>query len=342
MRIWIAGAGGIGSVVGARLVGAPAVEVVFVDSWIDHVAAMNDTGLVVDYPQGTVRVQVSAVHLSEVATVAEPDVVLLCVKSFQTSDTVTAIRPFLREEAFVVSLQNGLNEETIAELIGSTRTVGAIALFDGALVEPGHASQVRGNPLVIGELDGRVTPRLKQLAEVLKVSVPITLSTNIWGELWSKLIRNLVLTTVGGVTGMGFGALVTDTKARRVGLRLGSEAVRIAQALKVDLVERELFDAKPAAFSSTFGSPEFQGLEEHFRSEYEHLPRLRSSMLVDLLKGRPTEIEYLSGYAVRKGRELGIPTPFNSLMLALGKELERGVGKPSPEHLDRFDSLLAS
>lgn len=336
MRIWIVGAGGIGCVLGARLVGVPDLEVLFIDTWAENVAKMRSDGLTVEYPGETKRVRVSAFHVSDVATVVPPDAVLLCVKAFQTDDAVEAIRPCLAENAYVVSLQNAINEERIAEIIGHRRTVGAIVLFDGALVGPAHASQIRSKPLVMGELDGTVSERLERLATFLRASVPVVLSTNIWGELWSKLVRNLVLTTVSAVTGMGFGQLAVDPVARRLGLRLGAEAVRVALALKVPLVDRELFASPPEAFLAPVGSAEFAKLEENCRVEYEPLPRLRGSMLQDLEKGRPTEIDQMSGYIVRKGADLGIATPANATMLALIKDLERGAISPSPSLLDRF------
>lgn len=340
MKMWIAGAGGIGCVLGARLAGQPGVEITFVDPWQEHVDAMTRSGLTVDYPNELVHVRVNAVHVSQAGTLPSPDVVLLCVKSFQTEPVLTALRPFLGNESFVVSLQNGLNEEAIARIVGMDRTMGAIVLFDGSLIGPGHAAQVRTKPLVLGELGGETTRRIEGLATVLRASVAVLISQNIWGDLWSKLVRNLALTTVGAATGKGFGYLATDQRARRVGLLLSREAVQVAQLLDVRLVEHELFDSPPSSFLSRVGSSAFDAIEARYRAEYENLPLLQSSMLLDLQRGRQTEIDYMSGHIVRKGEELGVATPFNACMLALVHEMERGEVRPSPEALSRFDALI--
>jgi len=183
VRIWIAGAGGIGCVLGGRLLEHATADVTFVDTWAEHVDAMNERGLTVDYPGETRHFTVNAFHLTALERAPRPDVVLLCVKSYQTAEVVRAVAPFLSAGAYVVSLQNAINEDAIAEIVGSERTVGAIVLFDGALIGPAHASQIRTKPLVIGELNGSVTARLETLSSLLRSSVPIVLSTNIWGEL---------------------------------------------------------------------------------------------------------------------------------------------------------------
>jgi 2-dehydropantoate 2-reductase len=130
-----------------------------------------------------------------------------------------------------------------------------------------------------------------------------------------------------------------DERARRVGLLLAGEAVLIARRMGVRLVKKELFESEPEAFLSAPGSAAFQKLEDNYRTEYEPLQDLRGSMLQDLEKGRPTEVEHMSGFVVRKGEELGIATPANRTMLAVVKELERKEVRPTHALLERFSSL---
>jgi len=131
-----------------------------------------------------------------------------------------------------------------------------------------------------------------------------------------------------------------DPLARRVGLRLGGEAVRVARALNVQLVTKELFDVEPEVFLSPIGSLAFEKLEANYRTEYESLKTLRGSMLQDIEKGRPTEIDYMSGYIVRQGAKLGIPAPANEIMLSLVRDLEAGRLHPDRSLLQRFSSVL--
>ncbi len=304
--------------------------IVVVDSWREHVAAMRTSGLTVDYPDGPVHVEpLEAWHLTEMASIGEPpEVVLLAVKSYQTAEVVTAIKPYLTESSPIVSLQNCINEDTIASIVGPDRTIGAMVRFDGALKGPGHSSATRKERrLVIGELDGRITPRLQDIATVLSNSVTTDLSDNIWRELWSKLVRNTEVNAVAVVTGMGMGEIVVDSTARRFSIALGMETVKVALELGMELDQAEL-DGPAGAYLQPLGSKETDDLEEHFRSLFEPYPHVKASMLQDVEKGRPTEIDFMNGHVVKKGSELGVPTPLNAEMVRLVKEVEAGRRRP--------------
>lgn len=342
MAYWVVGAGGIGCAIGARL--AQHHPLVFVDSWRENVEAMRESGLTVDYPDGPIHVEpVRAWHLDELASIAEPpEVVLLAVKSYQTADMVTALLPYLTESSPVVSLQNCINEDTIASIAGPNRTIGAMVRFDGAMKGPGHGSATRKERrLVIGELDGRITKRLEEIGAVLSQSVHTDLSDNIWRELWSKLVRNTEVNAISVIGGLGMGQIVTDPTARRLAIALGMETVKVALKLGIELDPTEL-DGPPEAYLEPFGSPAVDGLEDHFRRMFEAYPQVKASMLQDVEKGRPTEIDYMNGYVARKGGELGIPTPLNAEMVRLVKEVEEGKRRPDHQAVaDVFAPLLS-
>lgn len=317
---------------------------IFVDSWRENIEAMRESGLTVDYPDGPVHVDpVRAWHLSELASINEaPDVVLLAVKSYQTADMVTAMLPYLTESSPIVSLQNCINEDTIASIAGAHRTIGAMVRFDGAMKGPGHGSATRKERrLVIGELDGRITERLEGIGQVLSQSVHTDLSDNIWRELWSKLVRNTCVNAISVVGGLGMGQIVTDPTARRLGIALAMETVKVALKIGIELDETEL-DGPPEAYLEPLGSPAVDRLEDHFRRMFEAYPQVKTSMLQDVEKGRPTEIDFMNGYVVRKGGELGIPTPLSAEMVRLVKEVEQGKRRPDRQAVaDVFGPLLA-
>jgi 2-dehydropantoate 2-reductase len=343
MAYWVVGAGGIGCAIGARL--AQHHPLVFVDSWRENVEAMRQSGLTVDYPDGPIHVEpVNAWHLSELASIGEPpEVVLLAVKSYQTADIVTALLPYLTESSPVVSLQNCINEDTIASIAGPNRTIGAMVRFDGAMKGPGHGSATRKERrLVIGELDGRITTRLEEIGAVLSQSVHTDLSDNIWRELWSKLVRNTEVNAISVIGGLGMGQIVTDPTARRLAIALGMETVKVALKLGIELDPTEL-DGPPEAYLEPFGSPAVDGLEDHFRKMFEAYPQVKTSMLQDVEKGRPTEIDYMNGHVVKKGGELGIPTPLSAEMVRLVKDVEHGKRRPDPQAVaDVFAPLLSA
>jgi 2-dehydropantoate 2-reductase len=257
-----------------------------------------------------------------------PDVVLLAVKSYETADACRAILPYLTDHTSIVSLQNGLNEETIAAVVGQERTVGAICLFDAALLEPGHACQRRpGGKLVIGELTGNLTPRLHELASDLRVSMSVETTANIWGHLWSKLIRNVMINAVAAATGMGLGEMERNAVCRRFCVALGAEAIRVALAERIDLVTDDLYGHPPENYLDSPDSDSFRSVEESFARAYQSQPS-HPSMLQDVLKGRRTEIEHINGYVVKRGRDLGIATPLNSEIVRLVQEIEAGRRTP--------------
>lgn len=343
MAYWLVGAGGVGCAVGGRL--AQSLNVVFIDSWREHVDAINHDGLRIDYAKDPIAVRVPAFYLSEMGRISDPPTaVLLAVKSYQTAETCDAILPYLMADTPVVSLQNCINEEVIAQKVGEQRTIGAICLFDGALIGPGHAMQRKvGGRLVIGELNGDDSSRIQLLRQQLTASMPVDVTFNIWGELWSKLTRNTMINAVTAATGEGIGKLVLDPTARGLCVRLGAEAIRVALAQQMQLVRAELYGHDPEDFLQDPRTATFAAVEDSFKKAYEHHPELKASMLQDVIKGRRTEIEYMNGHVVRKGEELGVATPLNREMVRLVKEIENGDRLPNKAIIgDHFAAMIGN
>jgi 2-dehydropantoate 2-reductase len=326
-RFWIVGAGGIGCTLGARL--ARHHDVLLVDPWREHMEAIRANDLTVEYPDEKVTVAVDTACISDLGSVdEEPRAVLLAVKSYQTEETVLALLRHLGPGTPIVSLQNCINEDVIAGLVGADRTIGAMVRFDGALLGPGHARATRTERrLAVGELDGAVTDRVRALQRVLSCSVDTDISQNIWGELWAKLVRNAAVNAVSVIGRFGMGQLVTTPLARRVALAAGMETVRVALALGIVLDPTEL-DGPPEAYLRPFDSPETDVLEATLQQKFGAYPTVKASMLQDIEKGRKTEIEQMNGYVVKRGREVGVRTPVNHELVKLVEAVESGSGLP--------------
>jgi 2-dehydropantoate 2-reductase len=323
VRYWIVGAGGIGCALGARL--AQHHEVLFVDGWREHVDAIRTRGLTVDYPDARVTVAVDAVHTADLGALDErPAAVLLAVKSYQTRDAVSGVLAHLDPDTPIVSLQNCINEQVIADIAGPERTIGAMVRFDGALRGPGIGSATRRERrLAIGELDGSMTDRIRALQEVLATSVATDVTPNIWGELWSKLARNSQVNALSVIGGLGLGQVVTNPVSRRLAMALGMETVRVALELGIELDPNEL-DGPPQAYLEPLGSPIANALEANLQKKFEGYPGVEPSMLQDVRKGRKTEIDQMNGHVVDQGVMHGVPTPLNAEVVRLVKEVERG------------------
>lgn len=330
---WVVGVGGIGAALGARLAcAAPDGDVLLVDGWADNVAAIADRGLTVEYADGTVVVNAPAVTLDELARGAypAPDIVILAVKSYQTAGTVALLEPLIGPDTLVVSAQNGLNEDVIADQVGSERTIGAICLFDGALVAPGRARQRRTDgKMVIGTLDGARGGRLDDVAARLLTAVEVEICDNIYGELWTKIIRNGMINGVCALAGCDVGTAASDDDMLSIIVALGVEGVRVARALGVALVEADLYGASIADFERGFDDPSsFERAAAKVRAEYLSFGQVVPSMAQDVAKSRPTEIEFLNGVVAAKGLGLGLPTPTNTGIVAAVRAIEGTEHRP--------------
>jgi 2-dehydropantoate 2-reductase len=331
--VWVVGVGGIGAALGARLAhSAPEGDVLLVDGWAENVAAIVENGLEVEYADGTVLVRAPAVTLEELAGGAHPApaVVILAVKSYQTAGTVALLKPLIGPDTLVVSAQNGLNEDVIADLIGPERTIGAICLFDGALAAPGRARQRRTDgKMVIGELDSARPGRLDGVAARLRTAVEVEICDNIYGELWTKIIRNGMINGVCALAGCDVGTAASDDHMLSIIVALGVEGVRVARALGVTLAEADLYGASVADFERGFDDPtSFERVAAKVRAEYLRFAQVIPSMAQDVAKSRPTEIEFLNGVVAAKGLALGLPTEVNTGIVTAVQAIEGTEYRP--------------
>ncbi|HEU4599685.1 MAG TPA: 2-dehydropantoate 2-reductase N-terminal domain-containing protein, partial [Solirubrobacterales bacterium] len=223
-RIWVVGAGGIGSVAAGKL--GSGASCTMIDGWPANVDEVRANGMRVAYPEGAVQVAHPIYGEDEIERIPDPpDFVLLAVKSHRTRECVELLLPRLGEDSVVVSLQNGVNEDLIADLVGRERTLGAVVDFGAEMAGPGR---VRGYALdagmLVGELDGEITPRLRHLAGLFDAEIPVEPTDNIWGALWSKLMVNVQVNALCALSGLPTDRLAEDRPLRRTAIGLAMEA----------------------------------------------------------------------------------------------------------------------
>src|SRR5687768_14022331 len=300
MRIAILGAGAIGSVVGGMLTRA-GVDVTLVDQWPDHIEAMKRHGLRLSGTCGEHAIPVQAVHLHELQSVGEPfDAIFLAVKSYDTEWAAQLAAGYLRQPDGVV---------------GRNRTLGCVIVISAGMYEPGHAIRTDTTSVgfKIGELDGRETPRAQALAKILGGVAVTHVTTNLWGERWSKLAVNCMGNALAGLSGLGSAEIRLEPGPRRIAIQLGAEAVRVGSALG-----HEIEPLIGIAAQRIVDAAEGRGLAEveaDLAAEAKRRTGGRPSLLQDVLKGRRTEIDFLNGYVVAQGRTVGVPTPFNEAIV---------------------------
>jgi len=341
-RIVFVGAGAMGSFIGAFLARA-GEDVTLIDPWSEHVAAINSDGVRLGGTQGEDTVRVRALTLTGVQALVRErpvDIAFLCVKSYDTQWATAMIRPYLAPNGFIVSLQNCINEERIAAVAGWDRTVGCIASTIGVGLEgPGHVVrtwQPGGKAYTVfrvGEVHGRITPRVREVARLLSIVDSTEVTTDLWGERWSKLAANGMHNGLAAVTGQGHRGVYGSERLRRIALRLGGEAVKIGRALgfcvdsvrgiRADLLVRAL-DGDGAALAEAEAAVE----KMITRATEAGTP----STAQDVAKGRRTEIDYINGEVVTRAAAIGLAAPTHAALVALVRRVAAGEIAPAPEN----------
>ena len=347
-RVAIVGAGAVGGSIGAKLAAAGR-DVRLIDSWVEHIEKVRHEGLRINEPGGSTTVRVDALHLSDVQSLIRTpiDVALICTKSYDTAWAAMMMRPYMSSTGCMVSVQNSLNEEDIAAVIGWDRTLGCIAsTISVAVPRAGEVCRVRtpgGDTYTVfrvGEAHGRVTPRARGIAKLLSAVDSAKVTTNLWGERWAKLVTNSMHHGILGSTGISDHDLMKNTGTRRLAIRCAGEAISVAQALGHQIEPILRMPAKrwlAAAHGDVNALKEIEAgwITWMERSKEPHY----GSIGQDLAKGRRTEIDYVCGYVASKGAQIGVPTPAQSALLALVKRVERGEIERS---MDNIAPLLPS
>jgi len=344
-KIAIVGTGAVGGYAGAHMAQA-GEDIVFIDFWPENVEMMRTKGLRIshirDVPEFTVPVK--ALHVTDVQALAKQapiDIAFVCVKAYDTAWATTMIAQYLSPGGFVVSLQNCMNEEAVASIVGWGRTMGAIASsITVDLCEPGHVRRAAGKSgskhtvFRVGEVHGRITGRLKEVHRLVAYADSAHMTTNLWGERWSKLVTNVMGNGLSACTGLLSKDIIADVALRHFSSRLGSEAIRVGQALGYEL--EEILHLPPETIARAGeGDPEAtRTVDEHRLADAskgggEHRP----SMGQDMIKGRRTEIEFLNGFVALRGEEIGLPTPANAALTDIVKRVERGELQPDKRHI---------
>ena len=346
-RIAVVGAGALGGYAGGTLAHL-GHDVTLIDPWPEQIEIIRKRGLELDGMTPEERFVVKkakTLHVTEVQALAKTpiDVAIVAMKSYDTLWATALIAPYLSEQGFVVSLQNCMNEETIASVVGWGRTVGAVAsMISVDLYEAGKIRRTMpkgGDKYTIfriGEPHGRITPRVEELVEWFSGIDSAKATTNLWGERWSKLVQNSMGNGVTAATGLSTPACGANEKIRRFQIALAGEAIRVGQALgytleKVRAIEPEKFVRAIEGDKAALAEIETAMIPKEGANPRGDIQR--PSMAQDIIKGRRTEIDAMNGLIARKGKEVGVPAPSHEKLAAIVTRVERGEVKPSPSLL---------
>lgn len=310
MKIAIVGTGAMGSVY-AGLFASAGHEVWAIDRWREHVDAMRKNGLRVEGASGDRTVRVNAT--SEPRDAGPCDLVVLATKAMHVADAAGSLKPLLKPETPVLSIQNGLGgPDTAASILGKDRVmVGVVGGFGASMRAPGHAHHNGWELVRLGEYGGmsggRITERLRQVEDVWRgAGFRVKVFDDIDQLVWEKLLCNCAYSGPCAIAGCTVGEVMADPDLSRISAACATEGFSVALKKQIRLG----FD-DPVAYVREFGSK---------------IPNARPSVLLDLLAKRKSEIDVINGSIPRVGREVGVAAPVNEAITALVHVKERQAG----------------
>jgi 2-dehydropantoate 2-reductase len=299
MKIAIIGTGAMGSVY-AGILGDGANEVWAVDRWVEHVHAMRTHGLTVEGASGSRTVRVHAT--SDPADAGICDLVVISTKAMDVEAAAVAAKPLLGPDTVVLPIQNGLGSaDRIAAILGEEPVaIGVAGGFGASIVRPGHVHHNGWELIRLGERHGPATERVRRVAKTwADAGFRVQVYDDVDQLIWEKLICNVCFSGTCAILERTIGDVLDDPSAWEVASGCAEEAYIVARARGITLA----FD-DPVAYTRAFG---------------EKLPDARPSMLLDLIAGRPCEIDVINGAIPPAARELGLAAPVNETVTALVK-----------------------
>lgn len=325
------GAGAIGSSVGADLTRA-GHDVTLIDQWPAHVEAMKAAGLRVLMKDEELQIPVQAMHLCDLAAAKLAfDMVFLACKSNDHRWLTEFIKPYLKHDGVLIGTQNGMNDDSIASIIGRERTVGCVVELQAELFTPGliqRNTTRQGTWFAVGELDGAATPRIREIEAMMRNVGKCEATGNIYGAKWTKLIANTMTMGPFGLLGLRNFEAVALPGMFDISVKLGKESLAVGAALGYRM--EPLFGLRADEFA---GSSD-ENLVTTMKTLMSHVGGGRTAPIHDHLKGRISEMEYIPGVVAKKGRELGIATPCNDAVVEIDRLINSGQLKMDPSNLE--------
>lgn len=330
MELIIWGAGAIGGTLGAYLI-RDGHDVLFVDIAEDHVSAINENGLQIVGPIEEFQVEAKAVTPENLE--GQHDIFLLCTKAQHTAQATDAIKPHLSDDGFIMSVQNGLNELIIQDIIGKEQTVGAFVNFGADYHAPGKIFYGGRGAVVLGELDGSITDRLKQMESILlKFDKNTKITDDLFGYLWGKEAYGAML-FITALTNESIADALADPTYRDLYILSAQEILQVAD--KSGIVPRPFNGFEPDVFlanDTTKMNASIDALVEFNRKS----AKTHSGIWRDLaVRKRKTEVAMFDTI-LAEGKKVGVTMPFTRHWIEMIHEIEDGKREMSVANLDEL------
>lgn len=333
LSIAVIGGGAIGGITAAYLKNA-GLDVELVCKYPEKAEQVKTKGLHIVGVRGEHYVSMNAVADVEQLS-GKKDIVFIVTKAYDMPDAARRVLPLLKDDSLVVSMQNGICVEAMADIVGKERTVGCVIGWGSTMLPDGALNMTSEGDFVIGGLDP--DKDVSPVKEVLDAMLPTSVSDNIISDLYSKMVINSCITSTGVLSGLYLGDILKKRVARNIFVSIIREAIAVADAMKLIV---KPYGGKIDYYSLIKGDSLPARLKRHviIRIIGFKYRRLKSSSLQSLSRGKPTEVDYFNGYIAKKGDEYGVPTPVNDRIVEMIKEIESGKRKTDPANF--FDKGL--
>ncbi len=327
-KIAVVGAGAIGGITAACLQKSGLdVEVVYKHQ--NTTDGINSTGLHVFGLRGDETVMVKVVkEISELS--GKKDLVLLATKATECLEAARELLPFLHVDSHVVSMQNGICETALAEVLGESRVIGCVVDWSATMLTPGELELTNEGEFIIGPIDSGELTQLAPIQTILQTVMPTRISDNILAELYSKLVLNACMNSLCVVTGLEISHLLKLKSGRKLFIGIMREALAVAEAAGIRIPPGRL------NFYKFLNPPNLLGDIKRYlflRIMAAVSKKIKLSSMQSIARGRKTEVDFLNGYISNLGRSHQIPTPLNDIMVAMVKEIEHGTRTMSIDNL---------
>jgi 2-dehydropantoate 2-reductase len=333
VQILIVGIGALGGTIAARALRA-GLPVRLAARNTESAAVLRRSGLRVSGLGGEVRAGVIDIAAVEDYGKGDQfDLILLATKAQDTLEVAPRVLRLLAPGGVMLPIQNGGVAQVLADGLGEDRILGGFSNLGATMVEPGVYEQKNAGHLLIGELAGGVSERVARVAHTLGRAIEVKVSSNLTGAIWSKLLINCSVTTLGALCSQTMRQYMETEAGKKVFRRTYEEALSVALAMGTRL-ERLAVDPIPPGWPSNFGA------EEHYESWVEAVIAfygdIKPSMLQDFERGRKTEIDFINGYVVTLGHQSGVPVHMNATITGVVRQIERGVLQPTRERMNEL------
>lgn len=333
MKTAIYGAGSLGTVLGAYVTKA-GYPIDLINRNAPHVEALKKNGA---HIVGTVEMTVPVSALLPEEMKERYDVIFLMTKQLDNEAVVRSLVPHLAETGVIVTMQNGMPELSVSEVIGEDRTYGCTVGWGATLQGPG-VSELTSAPdsltFALGSTDGHRDDKFDYIVQLLETMGKVEIEENFLGARWSKLLINSAFSGLSAALGCTFGEVAANKKSRLIAQRIIKECIDVARAANIKI--------EPIQGKDVVKLLDYKG---KFKQKISFLiipiaikkhRLLKASMLQDLEKGKRCEIEAINGVVARFGKKYGVPTPCNDKVIEVIRAIEAGEKKPSFDNLPCF------